>query len=49
MLIELKSIKIEENLINEVSRRFRDNLSISHACNLIKSKIENHGKTLATN
>lgn len=49
MLIELKSIKINETLINEVGRRFRDNLNISHTCNLVKSKIENHGKSLATN
>lgn len=41
MIIEMKSIKLNETLINDISKRFRDNLHINQLCSAINSKIEN--------
>lgn len=49
MLVELKSIRINETLMCEVARRFRDNLNISQTCNLVCSKVENRGNLMAKN
>jgi hypothetical protein len=39
MIIELKSIKINDNLIFEISQRFRDNLEISELCIFLQKKL----------
>ena len=44
MVVEMKSVKLNETLINEISRRFRDNLNISQMCYIVNSKIENQAK-----
>jgi hypothetical protein len=39
MLIEMKSIRLNETLINDINKRFRDNANISNLCSFINTKI----------
>lgn len=41
MILELKSIKLNEKFTNEVVLRYRDNIQIYDMCNYINEKIEN--------
>lgn len=46
MIEELKSLRLNDSLISDIRKRFRDNEIIAELCYVISSKIESSSKTL---
>lgn len=44
MVIEMKSLKLNETFINEIGKRFRDNIEISRLCSIVESTIDSRFK-----
>lgn len=40
MVVEMKSIKLNENLLDEIEKRYRDNREINQLCCIVSAKIE---------
>jgi hypothetical protein len=40
MVTEMKSIKLNETLLKEIEKRYRDNREISELCRIVIEKIE---------
>jgi hypothetical protein len=42
MIVEMNSVKLNDQLVKEINKRYRDNIEINDLCLYISSKLKNN-------